>query len=93
MWTKSRFANWETEGAIRERVDKALAEGAQRRLAKTASGSQDRHLLERTSASLRAGLARLTARAKPGRASTQNTMEPSPDAPSHPLHRRPAPGS
>jgi hypothetical protein len=59
MWTKSRFANWETEGAVRERVDKALAESEQRRLAEVAAGSQDMGLLGRMLAKLKTRSARL----------------------------------
>lgn len=93
MWTKSRFANWETEGAVRDRVDKALAEGEQRRLAKAARAGQDRHLVGRMRTTFKAGLAWLASRAKAERVPAQSTIEPASDPSSKPLHRRPAPGS
>ncbi len=77
MWTKSRFANWETEGVFRERVDMVLAEGEQLRRAKTARGGRDMGLLGRVLAKFGAGLVRLAARAKTDKASAQGAMETS----------------
>jgi hypothetical protein len=84
MWTKSRFANYETEGAVRERVNKALAEGEQRRLAKTARGSQNMGLFGRVLANFGAGLAWLAARAKTGRLAARSAVETAPATSSEP---------
>lgn len=40
MWTKSRFAQWEVEGAIRERIDHARHEAELGHLARKARGVQ-----------------------------------------------------
>lgn len=45
MWMKTRFAQWEVEGQVRERVNNALAASQQGRLAREARGDQGRHLL------------------------------------------------
>jgi hypothetical protein len=39
MWMKSRFAQWEVEGQVRERVTCALHEAEQGRLVRTAQGA------------------------------------------------------
>jgi hypothetical protein len=42
MWMKSRFASWEVEGQVRERVHTALCEAEQRRLLQTARNATAR---------------------------------------------------
>ena len=64
MWMQSKYASWEAEGEVEERIGKALAEGEQWRLANVARGSRDRHLRRRILATLSAGLARLGAHAE-----------------------------
>ncbi len=38
MWIKSRFATWEAEGQVEERIQRALGEGERWRLARIARG-------------------------------------------------------
>lgn len=64
MWMESKNATWEAEGQAYERVDKALAEGEQWRLANVAKGNRNRHLRRRILTSLSAGLAWLAAHAE-----------------------------
>ena len=45
MWMKTRFAQWEVEGQVRERVNNALATSQQGRLAREARGDQGRYVL------------------------------------------------
>lgn len=43
MWTKSRFATWEAEGQVEERVQRALCEGERWRLGQIARGAKAGH--------------------------------------------------
>jgi hypothetical protein len=45
MWMKTRFAQWEVEGQVREHVNNALAASQQGRLAREVRGDQGRHVL------------------------------------------------
>ena len=40
MWMKSRFAQWEVEGAVRERVNHAMRQAEHARLAQEANGAE-----------------------------------------------------
>jgi hypothetical protein len=40
MWMKSRFAQWEVEGDVRERVNHALRQAEYARLAQKANGAE-----------------------------------------------------
>jgi hypothetical protein len=64
MWMQSKNASWEAEGQVEERIGKALAEGAQWRLANVAKGNRDWHLRKRMLTTLSASLAWLATRAK-----------------------------
>jgi hypothetical protein len=66
MWLKTRFAQWEVEGQVRERVNDALAEGEQARLARTVKGITGRKAPRRTLYALWAGLARFPLWARAG---------------------------
>ena len=57
MWMKTRFAQWEVEGQVRERVNGALVECEQGRLAAVAAGRTDVHRIRRYVTALRARLA------------------------------------
>jgi hypothetical protein len=64
MWTKRRFASWEVEGQVQERIDKALGEAERWRVGNTARGSRRKHLLEPILTRLGESLAWLPARAE-----------------------------
>ena len=64
MWMKSKNASWEVEGQVYERVEGALVEGEQWRLANVAKGRQDRRLHRRILTMLSAALAWLAVRAQ-----------------------------
>ena len=64
MWMKTRFAQWEVEGQVRERVNRALTECEQGRLEKTARGDPARRMLGRILTTFSAGLAWLPVRAE-----------------------------
>lgn len=93
MWMQSKNASWEAEGQVEERIGKALAEGAQWRLANVAKGNRDWHLRKRMLTTLSASLAWLATRAKAEQSPAQSANEAASEAASAPLHRRPAPGS
>jgi hypothetical protein len=63
MWMKKRYASWEVEGQVQERIDRALAEGERLRLTNTARRRQRRHLFGRTLFRLAATLTWLSGRA------------------------------
>jgi len=56
MWMKSRFAQWEVEGQVRERVACALHETEHGRLARTAQGAGTRYTPGRILGILGSGL-------------------------------------
>jgi hypothetical protein len=43
MWMKSRFATWEAEGQVEERIQRALCEGKRWRLGRMATMAQAGH--------------------------------------------------
>lgn len=56
MWMKSQFARWEVEGQVEERIQRALREGEQWRLARMARGVEAGHSHARFLASVSKGL-------------------------------------
>jgi hypothetical protein len=59
MWMKRRFAQWEVEGQVHERVKRALCECEQARLASKTRHDPDGHMSRRLLGELRASLARV----------------------------------
>ena len=62
MWMKTRFAQWEVEGQVRERVRGALAECEQGRLAAVAAGGTRKRRIGRYFTMTKAGLGGLPPR-------------------------------
>jgi hypothetical protein len=69
-WMNSRFAQWEVEGSIRERIQKALHEAEQGRLAQSTREAGTACPLSSRVSRVRGGLRRLSS---PGDASLQAT--------------------
>ena len=59
MWMKSRFAQWEVEGQVQERVTCALHEAEHERLARTAQRARTQHTPGRLLGNLATGLSLL----------------------------------
>ena len=51
-WNKTRFAQWEVEGEVRQRVGKALAEAERGRVASQCQGVRERSATARVMCSL-----------------------------------------
>ena len=51
-WSKSRFSQWEVEGEVWQRVDKAMAEAEQGRVASQCRGARERSAITRAMCSL-----------------------------------------
>lgn len=64
MWMKSRFATWEAEGQVEERIQCALDEGERWRLARIARDAETGHNCSRFLASVSRGLCWLGEHAK-----------------------------
>jgi hypothetical protein len=59
MWMNSRFAQWDVEGEVRERVNGALHQWERERLARTARSGEARHTPASVLSAVYAALERL----------------------------------
>jgi hypothetical protein len=66
MWMNSRFAQWEVEGEVWQRVNGTLHEWEQERLARTARGAKAKHTPGSVLSAAGARLAWLASRAVAG---------------------------
>ena len=59
MWMSSRFASWDVEGEVRQRVNEALRTMEQERLARAVRGTEAERTPARVLSAIYAGLERL----------------------------------
>lgn len=65
MWMDASFARWEVEGEAQVRINGALREADQRRLARLARSGEARHTLAGVVSVVVSGLQRLASSAEP----------------------------
>lgn len=78
MWMNSRFAQWEVEGEVRQRVSTALHEWEHDRLARTAQRAEAVHPASSVLNAVHAGLEWLTGRAAVGFQEVRSWVERTP---------------